>query len=82
MSAPVSSTPSSAPPEPAQAAPAGGGRGSAVRADAPTPLLRATIDEATGEILGKLDNKGLALSQQMDMLKPGHTLGLDIGTEL
>ena len=58
-----------------------GGRGSSVRADAPTPLLRATIDETTGEILGKLDNKGLALSQQMDMLKPGHVLGLDISAD-
>ena len=80
-SAPVPSTPSSPPPEPAQATAVAGGRGSAVRSDAPTPLLRATIDEATGEILGKLDNKGLAMSQQMDMLKPGHTLGLDLGNE-
>lgn len=55
-----------------------GGRASVVTAEASVPLVRPGVDADTGELLGPRDNKGLLMTQQMDMLKPGHTLGLEI----
>jgi hypothetical protein len=82
----VAQSPADTPPaEPAAPAPApmrAGGRGQpSIRGQAEAPLLRAVVDADTGEILGKLDNKGLAMTQAMDMTKPGHTLGFDLGAE-
>lgn len=76
---PQSEAAPTAPAASAPAAPSGaGGRSGIAPSDAQFPLLRATIDQETGEILDKPVNKGLALAQSMDTNRPGHTLGLDL----